>query len=288
MNIRSFIKEHPALTYFVLTFVISWGITLIIIAPGGIPGTTAQIDQLFPLALMALLVGPAGAGILTTLLVYGRAGWRDYLSRWKRWRVGIQWYAVALLLLPLLALIILLALARTSDVFLPAILTSDDKVGLLLSGLGIGLMGGFLEELGWTGFAAPELLKRKRSLVAGLIIGLLWGVWHLLVTFWASGDDAGRLSLPSFLDPFLFYALVLPVFRVLMVWLYQRSGSAPMVMLMHASLTAGTLFILQPAATGSALRTYYLGLAGALWLLVGIIAVFNGGKREKKSVPGAE
>ncbi len=190
MSISVFIKRHPVLTYFALTFTISWGGILIVVSPGGIPGTTDQIEMLFPIALMTLLVGPSVAGILSTGLVHGRTGFRELLSRLFKWRVGARWYAVALLITPLLVTVTLFVLSQFSPVFLPDIFTTKDKASLLLTGIMVGLMGGFLEELGWTGFAVPGLRLRYGVLTTGLIVGFLWGAWHFLVTFWASGDSS--------------------------------------------------------------------------------------------------
>lgn len=282
MSISVFIKRHPVLTYFALTFTISWGGILIVIGPGGIPGTTAQIEKLFPIALMTLLVGPSVAGILLTGLIYGREGFREFLSRLLKWRVSVRWYVVALLATPFLVTVTLLLLSLSSPAFLPGIFTTDDKASLLLTGIAVGLMGGLLEELGWTGFAVPKLRLRYGVLTTGLIVGFLWGAWHFLVTFWASGDSSGALSLPLLLPPLLFYAVLLPVYRVLMVWVYDRTESLLVAILMHASLTASTVFILQPQAT--ALVTYYLVLAAVLWIFVAVVAVAKGGKLSRHPI----
>jgi len=102
-----------------------------------------------------------------------------------------------------------------SSVFLPGILTTSDKASLLLFGFAVGLGAGFFEELGWTGFAVPGLRLRHGVLGTGLIVGLLWGAWHFLVTLWGSGSSSGALSLVLFLFVALFSFL--PPYRLLMV-----------------------------------------------------------------------
>jgi membrane protease YdiL (CAAX protease family) len=74
--------------------------------------------------------------------------------------VDAGWYVVALLTAPLVHTVVLLALSLTSPVFLPGIVTASDKVPFLLVGTAPGLLVGFLEELGWTGFALPRLRLR--------------------------------------------------------------------------------------------------------------------------------
>jgi membrane protease YdiL (CAAX protease family) len=157
---------------------------------------------------------------------------------------------------------------------------------LLLFGLGWGLIGGgLLEELGWTGFAVPRLRRRYSALTAGLIVGLLWGAWHLLVAFWASRGLAGQSSLANFVAGFLaFYVIALPAYRVLMVWVYDRTDSLLVAMLMHAMLSASTI-VLQPMTTGSHL-TWNLVLAAVLWFVVAAVALVNRGHLSRQPLFG--
>jgi CAAX protease family protein len=283
-SIKAFIVKRAVLIYFVLAFAISWGGVLLVIGgPGALPGTPEDLDSLLPIAIGAMLVGPSVAGILMTGLVYGRAGFRELLSRLLRWRVRARWYAVALLTAPLLVTATLFALLPNSQVFLPGILESDDKASLLLFGIAGGLVVGFFEELGWTGFATPELRRRYSVLTAGLILGVLWAAWHSFLAFWGTGDSSGAYSLPLFLPEFFFYVAVLPVFRVLMVWVYDRTGSLLVAMLMHASLTASVPMILTPLAiSGMPLMTWYFVLAAALWVIVAAVAIANAGHRNPR------
>jgi membrane protease YdiL (CAAX protease family) len=140
-------------------------------------------------------------------------------------------------------------------------------------GVAAGLMAGVFEELGWTGFAVPTLLRLRHGVLAtGLIVGIPWAAWHLLVAFWASGTISGEFALVSYLlDPFLF----LVAFRVLMVWVYDRTGSLLLAMLMHLSLTASTL-ILGAGIAGVPLVTFDLIWAAAMWAAVGAVAMANG------------
>ncbi len=286
---KAFIRRHPALTYYLLVFAISFGGGLVVMAPSGLPATSTQAASLFPIAFLVLYLGPVVSGPLMTGLVSGRAGLRELLARLVRWRVGARWYAVALLTMPLLMTAIYLPLSRISPAFLPQIVATgggspllsgfgaatSDKIVIVLVGLVAGLLFGFLEELGWTGFAIPQLKRGHGVLAVGLIVGFLWAAWHVPITFWASGDAAGALSLDLFLPPFVFYALDLPAYRVLMVWVYDRTESLLLATLMHASLIASTLVILPPVATGMDLVTYWLVLGAALWIMA-VIATTGG------------
>lgn len=271
-NIKTFIKNRSVLTYFILTFVISWGGVLILGAPHGMPTTSEQFESLYPIVFLPYLLGPLMSSIILIGLVDGSIGFRTLLSRLLKWRVKIKYYALAILTAPLLTIVILFALSLKSTAFLPAIFTSEEKISLLLTGIAVGLIGGgFMEEPGWTGFAIPRLRRRYTVLNTGLIVGFIWGVWHVLPTYWGSGDSSGALSLFLLLPPLFFYMAVLPAYRVIMVWIYDRTESLLVVILMHASLTTSTLFVFAPSVDGASLFLYYLILAVLLWLLVAAI-----------------
>ena len=274
---RTIVQKYPVLTYYVLTFAISWGgILWAIGGPGNLPATGEPPALQALLALLALFAGPSIAGVVTTALVDGRAGLRELGSHLRHWRVGLRWYAVALLFGPLLVTLILLLLSLYSPIFIPRIITTDDKVALLMFGISWGLIGGgFLEELGWTGFAIPKLRERYSCLATGLIVGVLWGAWHFVITLWMSGDANGSLALAVFLPASIFYGASLPAFRVLMVWVYDHTqGSLPVAMLMHAVLSASRLIMNPLALALVPALVYDFAIAVVLWLLVAALVVF--------------
>jgi len=277
-TIKAFIKSHPVLSYFALTFAISWGGMLLLILAGGSGG----------IPMLAWVAGPPVAGIMFTGLVYGRAGFRDLLSRMTRWRVDARWYAVALLTTPLYLTAILLAFSLSSPELLPRILTTSEKASLLLFGIGWGLIGGgLLEELGWTGFAVPTLLRRMRYgvLSTGLLVGVPWGVLHFL-TFFYLGRPSAAIPLAIFVPLDLFISVVgLTAYRVLMVWVYERTGESMLVaMLMHASYTACALILTPLALAGVAFLAVTFAGAAVLWVFVAAVAVVNGGHLSRQTL----
>lgn len=278
-TIRSFIQRHPVLAYYVLTFAISWGGMLLVSARGILTGASWQTDPQFPVAVLAMLAGPPVAGILLTVLIAGKAGLRELRSRLGRWRVGGRWYAIALLTAPVIEMTVLFALARTSPVFLPSIVTTDDKAGLLVAGIAVGLAGGFVEELGWTGFAIPRLRLRYSVLTTGLIVGVLWGAWHLLQMWWVGGTSSEGLPLALFLPLYFLSAIAaLTAYRVLMVWVYDRTESLFVAILMHASYIFSTLFVLAPPTTGAPFLVYSGVFTAVVWIVVAAIMLANRGQ----------
>lgn len=269
-QMRSFLSQQAALTYFALTFLFTWGSIFLMVGSVGFPIPKEQIDAAGPMVYVGMLIGPSAAGMLMIGLVDGRAGYRSLLSRLGKWRVGVRWYAVALLTVPLMVLAILTVLAQTSPEFLPAISTAEDKVSLLVMGVVMGLAVAFFEEIGWTGFVVPKLRQRYGLLATGLLVGTLWGAWHY-PPFSPSGSDSGALPPALYLGVLLFSFL--PAYRVLLVWIYDRTQSLLLVVLMHAPLSASQLVLIPPALTGAKLVTYDLIFAGALWAFAALVLV---------------
>jgi len=264
--VRALLERHPLVVYFALVFAISWGGLLWTAGgPGGIPVAPDRVDALLPGMILSVLAGPSVAGILLVGLVEGRAGLRALRSRLLRWRVGERWYLIALLTAPILMTGLLLALSLASPSFLPGVATSTDPASVLAFGLAVGGCAGFFEELGWTGFALPRLRRRYGVAGAGLVLGLLWALWHVLPAVWLSAAVSGDLAVASYLlDPFLY----LVGFRVLMVWVYDRTGSLLLAMLMHASLTASARILTPSGLAGPPLMVFDLAWAAVMGIAV--------------------
>jgi len=284
-SLKAFLRRHPARTFFALAFAISWGGLLVVGGLSQMSSSTWQSDPRLPFLVLAMLAGPSVAGLLSTGVVSGRVGLRELLSRLLRWRVGVRWYAVALLTAPLVFTAVHLAHSLASPMFLPSIVTTSDRASLLTFGIAGAVMVGVFEELGWTGFAISTLRPRYGPLATGLLVGVPWGAWHLLTNdLWISSTHSGGLPLAVFVIVNGFGLVVgqLPAYRVLMVWVYDRTGSLFVAMLMHASLSACT-FILGPAVvTGLALVAYGFALAAAWWIVVAVVAAANGGQASRE------
>jgi uncharacterized protein len=265
------IRKHPLLAYYVLTFAISWGGFLVAVGPASLGSSNWQAEGKFAAAVIVMLAGPAVSGLLFTGLLDGRAGYRTLFRRLCAWRVGLRWYLFALLPAPIVTAAVLLALSLPFP-----IATSDDNAALFFAGLSAGITTVF-EEIGWTGFAVPRLRRIQSVPKTGLIVGVLWGVWHFLQQLFISGTYAGGIE-PTLFLVLAFSAAIasLTAYRLLLVWLYDRTGSLLVTTLMHAQLTATTIFWLSPFTTGVTFLANVWLVAAGMWLIVGAIAVFDG------------
>lgn len=275
----AFIRRHPVLAYYTLACAISWGtLILFVLGQGVVPATAAEFTSQVPLLIPAVLGGPSLGAVLAIALVSGKAGFRELYARLRRWRVGVRWYAAALLTAPLVFVAVHAVLALVSPDFLPSIVTASDRAAVLVMGTVAGLVVGFFEELGWTGFATPQMRRRYGTTAVGVTLGILWGLWHFpFQRAWPSVALAGDLPLSLFLAGTFLFMLIgeLAAYRVLMLWVYRRTESLPVAMLMHASLTACSLIIGPAVIVGSALLVYDVALGAAWWIVVAAVVLAN-------------
>src|SRR5215207_1340307 len=246
----SLVRRYPLTAFFVLACALSWW-----------PWILYSVG-LSPTPIVG--VGPFLAALLVLALTEGKSGVVGLLRRMVRWRVGIQWYAVALLLPVVVTLaaaalnVFLLGAQRTASVAdLGA--WSSFLLLFLLSLLIPGLAGTW-EEPGFRGYALPRLQFRYSALIASLILGVLWAFWHL--PFVATGEDI-------WVDAFLFPIIWSPVYA----WLFNNaSGSVLIVMLFHNmnnSFSSG--FVGQMFSGAASVNQAWLRLA--LWGVVAIVLV---------------
>jgi hypothetical protein len=175
-----------------IAFGLAWGIiALYILLPEQMAGLFGEISGQHPLFYLAVYA-PAIAALAIILYKTGRAGTRRFLGRLLLWRASAAWYAFLLLGIPLL----FYAGALWKGLS-PAELVPVSAVGAYLVALALHAIKGPVEEIGWRGFALPLLQRRMSPLWAGLVIGLIWGIWHL-PAFFLSGTEHSAWSFTDF------------------------------------------------------------------------------------------
>ena len=94
-------------------------------------------------------------------------------------------------------------------------------------------------------------------------LGVVWGAWHFLL-FWETDTFSGALPLAILLIRLFSW---LPAFRLLMVWVHDRTGSLPLVMLMHASVVFVQVMLLPQQLEANARMAAFLVTPVVMWLL---------------------
>lgn len=252
-SLSSLIKQSPLVAFFLLALILPWiGDPL---SDWIYNGTILSI--VFALPVACLVASPLIAALVVTGVTEGKAGVKRLLGQFTRWRVGLRWYAVALLLPPAIYLG-----AIYVNGLLGAPVPGVAQLGTwstLLMTFALRLVNPFdgpvMEELGWRGFAQPRLQQRFSPLVANLILGAIVVLWH--VRYLPGGDYAW------------IYAPATLAFTLIAAWLYNRTGgSLLLALLLHV--------------TDGLIRPQELGLVGAaatrmMWLPVMVyVAVATG------------
>lgn len=235
---RSLVRRYPLSAFFTLAYGLSWlvwsplllstdGVGLLVFDfPGA--GSTAQLLGILPGAYL----GPLAAAFAVTAAAEGRAGLRRWARRLTHWRVGWRWYAAVLTAVPAVILVSTLAL--------PGAASGIQTVGalVLLAYLPVlvvqVLTTSLAEEPGWRDFALPRLQRRFGALTGTVVLGLLWGGWHLplfLTPAWAGPDV-------TWLGPVEFVVTCVPI-SIVMTWVFNRTRqSVPLLMVLHASINS--------------------------------------------------
>lgn len=263
MKIKSFLNNNSTVIYFVFAYVITWGGILLTMAWNGFEKEVGI--GAFALIFLSMFIGPSLTGVTLTFILEGWEGMRELFSRMKRWRVDFGWIAVAVLTVPVL---------MSSTLYLLSVTVSPTfKPAWMIPGFIAGLIAGFFEEIGWTGFALPRLQKKYGGLAAGILLGLLWAFWHMLADYFGNIHVMKEAWFPHFL---IYWAVSLTAYRLLMTWVYQNTGSLLVAQLMHAFYT-GTQVVLTPAATSFTEGLLWKSiLAACLFLFAAIVAVTFG------------
>jgi len=268
IKLKKFLKSHSLLVGILLMFLLTWPIDL---ANAGL--LPAKVP--FPIYI-TLGYGFIYASIIMTGLTQGKDAVLSLLKRFLIWHVDWKWYLIALLLVPMIF---------TSAVLLEAILTQSrvDFSGvfahqifgasaslpyfvipyLLFDALTNG------EEIGWRGYVLPRLQAKYSALTSSLILGVIWGIWHL-----------PKFLSPESTTPFSWFMVEIITRAVLYTWLYNNTrGSLLLTTIFHAAgNTAGVFLPLANTISGSGTIAFQIATLLEI-LIVSFVIAYSGLER---------
>jgi len=244
---RAFFRRYSLIAFFVTAFVLFWYPWIIALLRGRTSGPNP--------------LGPFVAAIIMTAVVSGRSGSREFFSRLVRWRVGAKPYAIVFvtpILVCLVAVGIALCFASLfSTLSIEKLQEVPERFLFIFLFIGLG------EEPGWRGFALPQLQTKYSPLIASLILGSVWALWHLPLV----GNEFPWPIVPAFLLS-LFGA------TFMLTWLFNcTNGSVFLPMLFHATVNTIGAGLIFPLFSGAALIVLWY-IYGVIWLCLGLAMLF--------------
>lgn len=199
--------------FLLLTFALSWGLIALLIAwPERVESMLGEIGLTNPAYLFAVWA-PAVVAFGLILHHDGRAGLRRFLGRLSPRGVSPGWWALAILGLPLVKI----AGAILNGVPLNELLVLTPFRQVLLISLFMLILGP-VEEFGWRGTLLPLMQRLIAPVWAGLVVGLIWAVWHI-PAFYLGGAPHSAWSLLPFL-------IGVTAVGVVMAVVYNRTGGS--------------------------------------------------------------
>jgi membrane protease YdiL (CAAX protease family) len=243
------LRRHPVAAFFVLTYLMTWAVWL--------PLVILQDRTPPALDLVLRVLGSSAPSALAILLVarlHGRAEVRRLLRRLLMGRVAVVWY-VAIVAITALAVVAV----WVSTLFgFPTPVVAVTVPGVLSVFLFSIFPGSALgEELGWRGFALPRLQASRSALAASLIVGPVWGTYHLPLFLLGNPTRPFALFLP--------FALSCVIMSVFYTWMYNGTrGSLLLAVLLHAATNLPLSIVFAP------LERHVLP---AYWIYVGMLAL---------------
>jgi len=250
-------------SFFGLAYLISWAVWLPLVAAG--QGWMA--GPVWPYLYAVGFSGPALAALIVTMLQSELGGVKNLLAGVLRVRFALPYYIFILVIPPLFFAIaagmaILLGepwpdlrlYGRLDDLF--------PGFGLLAMILAHFLVVGLGEEIGWRGYALARLQEQHPAWRASVILGVIWGFWHLPTFLFAGGFVEGLGT------AFGFVIITIPV-AVIYTWLYNSTGGSIFVVALWS--TATTLAIGSLAAS-----PVISGIMGGLFVLLALVLTRSG------------
>jgi membrane protease YdiL (CAAX protease family) len=232
-RLRAALCKSPLTWFFSLTFMLSWlAWTPYVLSENGLGvwhvafpavGGTTQLLGVLPGAYL----GPIGSALFVTWAVEGRQGLRVWRGRMTGLKVGRRWFLAVLVAVPAVLTLASAVLGGRAPALPSLAVLVAYLPGLVLQMVTTGLA----EEPGWREFAMPRMQRRYGPVISTLVVGLLWGAWHLplFLTEWG-GPHVDTTRVLEFTGTTVAFSFV-------MTWLFNRSGeSMPLVMLLHTSV----------------------------------------------------
>lgn len=231
----------------------------------------------FMVAALGGTFGPAISAIILTAVIDGKTGLREFFGRIVKWRVGLRYFLAALLIPPAM-MIVRLGLILLLGGDLQTHIAANGFMAVLGLFMISFLVSGGQEELGFRGFAQPKLQEKFSPVITSLIIGVLWFFWHLPLYIWIPSASQYGQSL-------VFGLLAQISFCFTFTWIYNRTKSILLPMLLHATINSLGSILLVDVSGSQALIIAWAGVILPYFILGTWLMWRDGNKYQAASIP---
>lgn len=255
LNSRA-VPVWPLLQFFLLAYALMW-VCFFTVALAPVPARTILGQLLLLLGAFA----PALAALWVTARTEGRVGVRALLRGVIKWQVAAKWYVFAALFTVVVKLTVAV-IHRAAVGAWPRF--GADPWYLIPFAIAFSTPFQIGEEIGWRGYALPRLAARFGLARASVMLGVIWGCWHLPQFFIREADTYGQ--------SFVVYVLGVMALSVVLAWLWERTGrSLLLTMLLHAAWNNSKDIVPSGAAAGTGILGLHTSLVS--WLTLALLWV---------------
>ena len=209
-------EASEAYVFLGITLALSWFIFWGPLALFKIPAISFVSDEKGPWWAIALFITggfvPTLLGIILTWKKDGLSGLRKLGQRIIQFRLGWRWYMFTLLIV---------IAGTVGQISINNLLGNTFDGNLFLTQLGsflpLLILGPLSEEIGWRGYALPRLQTRWNALTSSVIVGVIWGLWHLPL-FMMVGTSQHELGMS-----FIGFLIGMNANSIFYTWLYNNT-----------------------------------------------------------------
>ena len=193
--------------FLAITFILTWGLgAMLMLFYDQIVAIFGEISTTNPLYILAVY-SPGFAGIFLVLYHYGLKGLGSFFQRLTLWRAPKTWWLFLILGVPV---IFYAGAAIKGTISGPFPFSPWYQA---LPALALALLLGPIEEFGWRGVALPLLQRKFTPFWAGLLLGLIWALWHIPAFLMGGTPQSSWDFLPFFAGVVALSIVLTPLFN---------------------------------------------------------------------------
>lgn len=199
---KKIIRKHKSTSFYIITFIFSILLLTLHFVFQSVGKYSVSFTQL----------APALAVVFIWLILKDKTIISDIKKQFLVNKTAVKWMIPAIAVPGICIIVSSLIMTYYKTDYVP---WKGDMSFYILNFIAI-LIGSAAEEIGWRGFLLPNLQKKHSPFISSIIVGILWGVWHLNFT-------GGILG-------FVLYTVTIIEMSILMAWVYNKSNSNLLLM----------------------------------------------------------